>query len=146
VNTRVRLVNLATEKASLRGAKKMQARFSEEVFTVASVSKQARRSGSNVSFLYGLKRANGQGKDGRYHREQLQIVPEMKDTWNPGPSKGRDFVQKLRRDGTISGWDEKHNRYERTGKTWSEQQVDKLGENTSGTYPSAPRPLGRSTH
>jgi hypothetical protein len=53
----------------------------------------------------------------------------MKDTWNPGPSKGRAFVQKLRRDGTISGWDDRHNRYERTGKTWSEQQVDTLGEN-----------------
>ena len=92
VGTRVRLVNLATEKSSLRGAKKMQARFSEEVFTVASVSKQARRGGGNVSYLYGLKRANGQDKDGRYHREQLQIVPEMKDTWNPGPSKGRAFL------------------------------------------------------
>ena len=128
VGTRVRLVNLATEKSSLRGAKKMQARFSEEVFTVASVSKQARRGGGNVSYLYGLKRANGQEKDGRYHREQLQIVPEMKDTWNPGPSKGRAFVQKLRREGTISGWDDKHNRYERTGKTWAEREVDKIGE------------------
>ena len=28
----------------------------------------------------------------------------------------------------ISGWDEKHNRFERTGETWSEQQVDRLGE------------------
>ena len=37
-------------------------------------------------------------------------------------------MRKLRRDGTISGWDDKHNRYERTGKKWSEQQVDKLGE------------------
>ena len=25
-----------------------------------------------MSYLYGLKRANGQAKEGRYHREQLQ--------------------------------------------------------------------------
>jgi hypothetical protein len=108
----------------------MQARFSEEIFTVSSVSRQKRRGGGNVSFLYGLKRANGQEKDGRYHLEQLQVVPEMKDTWNPGPSKGRAFVQKLRRDGTISGWDGRHNRYERTGNTWTEKEVDRLGEDT----------------
>ena len=130
VGTRVRLINLATQKASLRGARKMQARFSEEIFTVSSVSKQKRRGGGNVSYLYGLKRANGQEKDGRFHLEQLQAVPEMKDTWNPGPSKGRAFVQKLRRDGTISGWDNRHNRYERTGNTWAEKEVDKLGEDT----------------
>ena len=28
----------------------------------------------------------------------------------------------------ISGWDEKHNRFERTGETWAEREVDKLGE------------------
>ena len=28
----------------------------------------------------------------------------------------------------ISGWDSKHNRFERTGNTWSEREVDKLGE------------------
>ena len=130
VGSRVRLVNLATQKSELRGARKMQARFSEEIFTVSSVSRQKRRGGGNVSFLYGLKRANGQEKDGRYHLEQLQVVPEMKDTWNPGPSKGRAFVQKLRRDGTISGWDGRHNRYERTGNTWTEKEVDRLGEDT----------------
>ena len=43
--TRVRLVNTATQKAELRGARKMQARFSQEVFTVSSVSKQSPESG-----------------------------------------------------------------------------------------------------
>ena len=38
VGTRARLVNTATQKAELRGARKMQARFSQDVFTVASVS------------------------------------------------------------------------------------------------------------
>ena len=53
----------------------------------------------------------------------------MRTEWNPGPSKGRAFIDKLRADNVISGWDSKHNRFERTGKTWSEQEVDKLGEN-----------------
>jgi hypothetical protein len=128
VGTRVRLVNTATQKAELRGARKMQARFSQEVFTVSSVSKQSRKGSGNVSYLYGLKRANGQPKEGRYHREQLQIVPEMQTKWNPGKSKGRAFIDELRRKNVISGWDEKHNRFERTGNTWSEQQVDRLGE------------------
>ena len=128
VGTRVRLVNLSTEKAELRGAKKMQARFSEEVFTVATVSKRARRGGGNVSYLYGIKRANGQERDGRYHREQLQIVPAMEQEWNPGPAKGRALADRLRAEGTISGWDERHNRFERTGTTWAERRVDQLGE------------------
>jgi hypothetical protein len=138
VGTRARLVNTATQKSELRGARKMQARFSQEVFTVASVSKQSRKGSGNVSYLYGLKRANGQEKEGRYHREQLQIVPEMRTEWNPGPSKGRAFIDKLRADNVISGWDEKHNRFERTGKAWSEQQVDKLGVRcpTLGCSPS----------
>ena len=126
--TRVRLVNTATQKAELRGARKMQARFSQEVFTVSSVSKQSRKGSGNVSYLYGLKRANGQEKEGRYHREQLQIVPEMRTEWNPGRSKGREYIDELRRKNVISGWDSKHNRFERTGNTWSEREVDKLGE------------------
>jgi hypothetical protein len=98
------------------------------VFTVSSVSKQSRKGSGNVSYLYGLKRANGQEKEGRYHREQLQIVPEMRTEWNPGRSKGREYIDELRRKNVISGWDSKHNRFERTGNTWSEREVDKLGE------------------
>ena len=43
---------------------------------------------------YGL--SPEQEKEGRYHREQLQIVPEMQTKWNPGKSKGRAFIDKLR--------------------------------------------------
>ena len=52
----------------------------------------------------------------------------MRTEWNPGKSKGRAFIDKLRADNVISKWDSKHNRPERTGKTWSEQEVDKVGE------------------
>lgn len=36
---------------------------------------------------------------------QLQIVPSMRTDWNPRPSKGRDYIDKLRADNVISGWD-----------------------------------------
>ena len=68
---------------SLKGGPRDDKSASQEVFTVSSVSKQSRKGSGNVSYLYGLKRANGQEKEGRYHREQLQIVPEMRTEWNP---------------------------------------------------------------
>jgi hypothetical protein len=34
---------------------------------VVAASKQSREGSGNVSYLYGLKRANGQAKEGRYH-------------------------------------------------------------------------------
>ena len=61
-------------------------------------------------------------------RESRDVAKKMRTEWNPGPSKGRAFIDKLRTDNVISGWDSKHNRFERTGETWSEQEVDKLGE------------------
>ena len=50
----------------------------------------------------------------------------MRDKWNPGPSKGRNFIDKLRADGIVSKWDEKHNRPVRDGTTWVEREVDKI--------------------
>ena len=48
VGTCVRLVNTATQKAKLRGTRKMQERLSQEVFTTASVSKQSWNGSGNV--------------------------------------------------------------------------------------------------
>ena len=55
----------------------------------------------------------------------------MEDSWNPGPSKGRAFIDRLRAEGTITKWDEKHNRPVRDGSTWVEKEIDKLPE---GSY------------
>ena len=52
----------------------------------------------------------------------------MKDQWNPGVSKGRDYIDKLRTENTISKWDAKHNRFVRDGSTWAEQEIDKLDQ------------------
>ena len=56
----------------------------------------------NASFLYQIARTNGDPVKGSYRREELQIVPVMRDKWNPGPSKGRGFIDKLRVDGIVS--------------------------------------------
>ena len=58
-----------------------------------------------------------------------QIVPMMEDSWNSGPSKGRAFINRLRA-GTITKWDERHNRPVRDGSTWVEREIDKLPENS----------------
>ena len=54
----------------------------------------------------------------------------MEDSWNSGPSKGRAFIDRLRAKGTISKWDDKHNRPVRDGSTWVEREVDKLPESS----------------
>ena len=58
-----------------------------------------------------------------YRREELQIVPSMKNEWNPGVSKGRAFIDRLRAEGTITKWDARHNRPVRDGSTWVEKEI-----------------------
>jgi hypothetical protein len=55
----------------------------------------------------------------------------MEDSWNLGTSKGRAFIDRLRAEGTITEWDERHNRPVRDGSTWVEKEIDKLQE---GSY------------
>ena len=55
----------------------------------------------------------------------------MEDSWNSGTSKGREFIDRLRTEGTITKWDERHNRPVRDGSTWAEREIDKLPE---GSY------------
>ena len=101
--------------------------WSEEVFRVNKVTKQKSKGLGNASFLYQIERTNGDPVKGSYRREELQIVPSMKDEWNPGVSKGKDYTDKLRTENTISKWDAKHNRFVRDGSTWAEREIDKLG-------------------
>ena len=55
----------------------------------------------------------------------------MEDSWNLGTSKGRAFIDRLRAEGTITEWDERHNRPVRDGSTFAEREIDKLPE---GSY------------
>jgi hypothetical protein len=127
----VRLVSLAREKAELLGSKKMMPRFSEEVFVVERVITHTRRATGNVSYTYALKRTNGQAKEGRYHREQLQIVPELVDEWHGRAKKGA--WKRLEADGTVpraiapsapgGKWTPV-----RDGTSWVEQRVADIAE------------------
>jgi hypothetical protein len=92
------------------------------------VTKQKSKGLGNASFLYQIARTNGDPVKGSYRREELQIVPTMEDSWNAGPSKGRAFIDRLRAEGTITKWDDKHNRPVRDGSTWVEREVDKMPE------------------
>ena len=49
-----------------------------------------------------------------------------RDSWNCRPSKGRAFIDRLRAEGTITKWDERHNRPVRDGSTWVEREIDKI--------------------
>jgi hypothetical protein len=131
VGTMVRRKDLAKGKAELKGALKMRPNWSEEVFKVVKVTKQKSKGLGNASFLYQIARTNGDAVKGSYRREELQIVPNMEDSWNPGTSKGREFIDRLRTEGTITKWDERHNRPVRDGSTWAEREIDKLPE---GSY------------
>ena len=129
VNTMVRRLDLAKAKASLKD--KFAPNWSEEVFRVVKVTKQKSKGLGNASFLYQIARTNGDAVKGSYRREELQIVPTMQDSWNPGVSRGREYIDQLRAEGTITKWDEKHNRPVRDGSTWVEREIDKLPE---GSY------------
>lgn len=134
INTRVRVINRAREKAELKGLLKMQGRFSLEIYTVTKITKGTTKGGGNLSYLYHLTRASGaplvgpKGKPLTFKREELLIVPEMESKWNSGGSKGREHIDRLRQEKIITKWDEKHNRPYRNGDTWSEREVDKIGE------------------
>ena len=122
VGTRVRLIDLAREKAELLGSKKMQQRWSSEIYTVSSVNK---RTSTNTSFLYGLERANGAAVDGRYKLEQLQVVPVLSEDWYSTPIKGK--WRELREAGTAPEWKV------RDGSSWAEKIVDAIpGDERAG--------------
>ena len=126
VGTMVRRKDLAKSKAELKGKLKMVPNWSEEVFRVVKVTKQKSKGLGNASFLYQIARTNGDAVTGSYRREELQIVPSMETEWNPGPAKGRAVADRLRAEGTISKWDEQHNRSVRDGSTWAEREVERL--------------------
>ena len=52
----------------------------------------------------------------------------MEDSWNPGVSRGREYIDRLRAEGTITKWDGRHNRPVRDGSTWVEREIDKIPE------------------
>ena len=86
--SRVRLVNLSRQKASLTGKRKMETRWSEEIFVVDKVLKRGANT-LNIAYEYKLRRTNGQPKKGTYKREQLQLIPKLTTEWYGRAIKGK---------------------------------------------------------
>ena len=86
--SRVRLVNLSRQKASLTGKRKMETRWSEEIFVVDKVLKRGADT-LNIAYEYKLRRTNGQPKKGTYKREQLQLIPKLTTEWYGRAIKGK---------------------------------------------------------
>ena len=109
----------------------MRPNWSTELFRVTKVTKRKSKGLGNASYLYQLARTNGEPVQGSFRREELQLIGEMTDTWTGGVSRGRDYIDKLREEKVIPGWDERHNRPLRDGDTWAEEQIDLL---PAGSY------------
>jgi hypothetical protein len=86
--SRVRLVSLSRQKAELAGKRKMETRWSEEIFVVDKVLKRGADT-LNVAYEYKLRRTNGQPKTGKYKREQLQLIPKLTIEWHGRAIKGK---------------------------------------------------------
>ena len=126
VGTAVRLVNMATEKASLRGKKKFEPRWSE---TVYRIRQRNRRGGetSNLTYAYKLEQMTGEPLTGTFRREQLLVIPEMETEYLPGRTK-TGLSQKLSDDNTIQKLKKVDGKWKSVlnGDSWAEKQVAKL--------------------
>ena len=86
--SRARVVSLSRQKAELAGKRKMETRWSEEIFVVDKVLKRGADT-LNVAYEYKLRRTNGQPKTGKYKREQLQLIPKLTIEWHGRAIKGK---------------------------------------------------------
>ena len=74
--TRVRLVNLSREKAELLGQRKLEARWSEQVY---EIDKRIKRGADTdvMAYEYRIRQTNGVSVKGTYKREQLLVIPTL---------------------------------------------------------------------
>ena len=123
--TVVRLVNQARQKADLVGKKKMEPRWSEELFRVSEVLKRGADTDS-LSYDYRVVRMNGAEKPGTFKRESLLVVPPLETEHHGRAVKG--LWKKLSDAGTVpkvippaaegGTWQPV-----RDGTSWAEQRI-----------------------
>ena len=137
VGTAVRLVNLATQKASLRGKKKFEPRWSETVFRVRQRNKRGGDT-SNLSYAYKLEQTTGEPLEGSFKREELLVIPEMETEYLAGRSKA-GLSKKLSAENTIPRMQEVNGKWKSIldGSSWAEKQVAKLTDGEVGTMTRA---------
>ena len=126
VGTAVRLANLATQKASLRGKKKFEPRWSEIVFpSVFRVRQRNKRGGdtSNLSYAYKLEQTTGEPLEGSFKREELLVTPGMETEYLAGRSKA-GLSKKLSAENTIPRMQEVNGKWKSIldGSSWAEKQ------------------------
>ncbi len=123
VGSRVRLVNKATQKAELRGRRKMEPRWSEEIYTVRQVNRRDGAAG-NAAYSYKLAKSTGVAMEGVYTRQELLLVPALETEYLEGPSLPGSLARLEKKD--AQGLATIPKRGVRDGDTWAEQRVAEL--------------------
>ena len=129
--TVVRLVNQAREKAELVGKRKLEPRWSEELFRVSEVIKRGADTDS-LSYDYRIVRMNGAEKPGLWKREQLLVVPALETVHHGRVIKGR--WAELERAGTVPRAippAEEGGKWTpvRDGSSWAEKRITAIPQN-----------------
>ena len=125
VGSRTRLVNKATQKAELRGRRKMEPRWSEEIYTVRQVNRRDGAAG-NATYTYKLARSTGAPMEGTYTRQELLLVPALETEYLEGPSLPGSLARLEKKD--AQGLATIPKKGVRDGDTWAEQRVAELVE------------------
>ena len=123
--TVVRLVNQSRQKSELVGKRKLEPRWSEELFRVSEVIKRGADTDS-LSYDYRVVRMNGAEKPGTFKRESLLVVPPLETEHHGRAVKG--LWKKLSDAGTVpkvippaaegGTWQPV-----RDGTSWAEQRI-----------------------
>ena len=107
----------------LTGKRKMETRWSEEIFVVDKVLKRGADT-LNIAYEYKLRRTNGQPKKGTYKREQLQLIPKLTTEWHGRAIKGK--WAELAKAGVVP------KKGVRDGSSDAEQVIDSIPEDQRG--------------
>ena len=132
VGTAVRLVNMATQKASLRGKKKFEPRWSETVYRIRQRNRRGDKT-SNLTYAYQLEQMTGEPLTGTFRREELLAIPEMETEYLADRSKA-GLSKKLSDAKVIPRLEKKDGKWKSVldGSSWSEKEVAKLTDQEVG--------------
>ena len=132
--TVVRLVNQSRQKSELVGRRKLEPRWSEELFRVSDVIKRGADTDS-LSYDYTLVRMNGAEKPGVWKFEQLLVVPPLETEHHGRAIKG--LWKKLSDAGTVPGVQrptEEGGKWIpiRDGSSWAEKRISAISRDRRG--------------
>jgi hypothetical protein len=132
--TVVRLVNQSRQKSELVGKRKLEPRWSEELFRVSEVLKRGADTDS-LSYDYRIERMNGAEKPGVWKREQLLVVPPLETKHHGRAVKG--LWKQLSDAGTVPGVQrptEEGGKWIpiRDGSSWAEKRISAIPKDRRG--------------